>query len=180
MSKSELWQVFDSSGKAITAKGLPPEAFTKDPALYMANAHVWIWRENNKHRELLLQRRALDLVRRPGFLHASASGHVNVNESATDAAIREANEELGISLEPTNLTHFFTISGGLNNESFNYVFGYQYQNASLPNINEHEVMEAFWITLDSFAQMAKEPDKHKLIDLGSDYFSMLISSLSKL
>jgi 8-oxo-dGTP pyrophosphatase MutT (NUDIX family) len=65
------------------------------------------------HVVLRRDRRVL-LLRRAGDVYASGqlclpSGHLEEGESILDAAAREALEETGIQLDPTNLRHMLTI-----------------------------------------------------------------------
>jgi isopentenyl-diphosphate Delta-isomerase len=64
--------------------------------------HVWIVSGSR----ILLQRRALAKENWPGKWDVSVAGHVGAGESAVDAAIREAREELG--LELAGLQHIGT------------------------------------------------------------------------
>jgi 8-oxo-dGTP pyrophosphatase MutT (NUDIX family) len=62
--------------------------------------------QNGKRQVLLQQRQNTGFA--DGLWDLSCSGHVEQNESMTDAAIREAKEELGISIDRCNLK-FFTL-----------------------------------------------------------------------
>ena len=84
MGSAELWQVYDQQGDAIEGYGETSDAFDSDHTLYMANAHVWLYRRGPSSRQLLLQIRAMHLPRKPGYLHSSASGHVNLGEDYFD------------------------------------------------------------------------------------------------
>lgn len=68
-------------------------------------AHVWIVSGDR----VLLQRRALTKENWPGKWDVSVAGHVGAGESAVDAAIREAREELGIEIDASDLAHIGTL-----------------------------------------------------------------------
>lgn len=70
-------------------------------------AHLWIVTPDGK---LLLQRRALAKENWPGKWDVSVAGHVGAGESAEEAAIREAKEELGLTIDAAELTHLGTLS----------------------------------------------------------------------
>ena len=56
--------------------------------------HVFVF---NKHGDLFLQKRSLLKDSSPGLWDSSASGHLDVGEDYHDAAVRELDEELGVS-----------------------------------------------------------------------------------
>jgi hypothetical protein len=74
----ELWQEF-APNDASTNRGFPkPEFFNR--AKICASAHVWLWRraKNAPSRiEVLLQKRAKNVLRWPGYWYGSAVGHVD-------------------------------------------------------------------------------------------------------
>jgi isopentenyldiphosphate isomerase len=69
-------------------------------------AHLWIVTPD---RRVLLQLRASTKVNHPSLWDVSVAGHVDAGESAIDAAIREAREELGIALRADELRHVATV-----------------------------------------------------------------------
>lgn len=180
MGLPELWQVYDSDGNAVAGRGEEADAFAQNPALYMGNSHIWLWRDFEGSRQVLVQKRADHVARRPGYLHASASGHVNVNESALGAAVRESFEELGVRLDERELKELFMLQGGLRNESFNYVYAYKAKPDLELVINPDEVQSVSWIEIHHFDSMRARPEDYMLIDLGQDYFSHLIGAIADL
>ncbi len=180
MVAPELWQVFDATGRPINGYGEVAEKFAIDDSLLMANSHLWLWRDYDTSRHILLQTRARHLPRKPGYFHASASGHVNLGESAKQAVLREAQEELGAVLQPSRVRELFMLRGGPRMESFNYVFSCQFDESIKLRINEAEVDHTDWVSLEVFAEMTQNPDKYKLINLGNEYFERLIAQLKTL
>ena len=65
-----------------------------NPALIHRVAHVLVF---NRKGELFLQKRSPDKDVQPGKWDTSVGGHVDAGESYDDAALREMQEELGIS-----------------------------------------------------------------------------------
>lgn len=180
MSSAELWQVYDRHGKPVAGHGEAPNGFEMDFSLYMANAHVWLFRQGHADRQVLLQTRAKHLPRKPGYLHASASGHVNVDEQPLDAAIRETSEELGVEVHPDVTRFLFMQIGGSRGESYNYVYAYDATAHTDFGINHEEVESVSWVALSDLKKMATEPEKHRLIDLGDEYFDRLLQGISAL
>ncbi len=69
-------------------------------------SHIWIATPGGR---VLLQRRAWSKVSWPGLWDISVAGHVDAGESALDAAIREASEELGLRFDRGELKHLGTL-----------------------------------------------------------------------
>jgi isopentenyldiphosphate isomerase len=68
--------------------------------------HVWIIGSDGR---LLVQRRALTKENNPGLWDVSCAGHVSAGEDIITAAIREAQEELGLELAPGELRYLTTL-----------------------------------------------------------------------
>lgn len=69
-------------------------------------AHVWIVGSDGR---LLLQKRAHEKENWPDLWDISVAGHVSAGESATQSAIRETEEELGLRITPDELEHIGTL-----------------------------------------------------------------------
>lgn len=81
---------------------------------FMARSAVmlFVFRSKGDEKEILLQKRC-NTGYADGMWDCAAAGHVDANESMKMAAIREADEELGISIIPENIefgtfTHKYT------------------------------------------------------------------------
>ena len=60
-------------------------------------AHVWLLREGEEGIEVLLQKRSADKDSHPGCYDISSAGHIPAGVDYIPSAIRELEEELGIS-----------------------------------------------------------------------------------
>lgn len=69
-------------------------------------SHVWLVTPDGR---VLLQRRASKKENWPDLWDISVAGHVSAGETPIDAAIREAREELGLSLVASDLHHLGTL-----------------------------------------------------------------------
>jgi isopentenyldiphosphate isomerase len=69
-------------------------------------AHVWLVTPDGR---VLLQRRSATKENWPDLWDISVAGHISAGESAIDSAIREAHEEIGLTLTPDLLTHLGTL-----------------------------------------------------------------------
>lgn len=74
--------------------------------LWHRTVHIWI---RNQAGELLLQKRSLTKDTHPGLWDISCAGHLSAGDSATEGALREAREELGVQLDREKLRHLFTL-----------------------------------------------------------------------
>ncbi len=81
--------------------------------------------------EIVFQRRAADKDTWPGYLDSTVGGHVELGQTYEEAALREAEEETGLILQPADLTLLGKelsrtddpVSGRKNN-CFRTVYGY--------------------------------------------------------
>jgi isopentenyldiphosphate isomerase len=96
----ELIDVLTPEG-APTGVAKPKQDVHRDGDWHRS-VHVWIIASDDS---VLVQRRALTKENNPGLWDVSTAGHIAAGESAIEAAIREANEELGIDLAADELRH---------------------------------------------------------------------------
>lgn len=180
MHDDNPWQLFANNGTPIVGKGALADNFEADKSLTMGNAHVWCWKKSPDGRvEILLQKRG-PIKRRPGWLHISAAGHIDVGETALQTAVREAKEELGIAIDPDKLyfvqtvRHFPRAPHDIVN-----VYLYQLTGNETFTHDEGEAAGFEWHTLDEFKEMVKDPESYKLVPMGDLYFGMLILAVGR-
>lgn len=178
MHDNTPWQLFADNGTPITGKGAPADAFDADESLNMGNAHVWFWKKNkNDQVEVMLQKRG-PIKRRPGWLHISAAGHIDVGETALQTAVREAKEEMGIDINPDKL-YFVQTARHFPRAPQDIVNVYLYQLAGNETFTyqDGEVGGVEWHTLENFKEMIRDPEAHKIVPMGDLYFGVLIAGL---
>lgn len=177
MHDGELWQVFLENGQPVIGHGEIDDAFSHDPSLVMGNAHVWFWKKTDQGISILLQKRALTKKTSPGYYHISAAGHINLGETAIDAAIRETHEEVGVTIDPTLLYLVHVTRSWRHLESLLHVFIYELTGDEQFLFEDGEVEQVEWYDLETFHQMTNDAEAHKLIDQGRGYFDPLISAI---
>jgi isopentenyl-diphosphate Delta-isomerase len=133
-------------------------------------AHLWIATHDDR---VLLQRRALVKESWPGLWDISVAGHVDAGESAIDAAIREAFEELGLRFEPHELTHIGTLryeavlEGGayLENEFHEVYFVRRDVDPAALTLDPAEVAEAALVSRDELEtyDLVPHPESYALL-----------------
>ncbi len=75
--------------------------------LWHRTVHIWILNSNN---ELLIQKRSYQKEVYPGLWDISCAGHLSCGEDCYSGAIRELEEELGLTVEPNELKYLFTVT----------------------------------------------------------------------
>ena len=178
--KSIPWQVFSQNGQPIAGESHSGEAFTQASGLVQGNSHVWIWRRNDHDVQILLQKRSLNKENYPGWLHLSAGGHIDIGESAQDAAIREVKEELDISLKLDDLYFLQVVRGNFNSNDLMSVFIAKMPSNQEVTIDPVEVDSVLWVDLKTFATQVKHPERYNVLPLGNDYFSSVVSRIKLL
>ena len=97
---TELMDYVDDNNNII---GQEDRDLIKEKKLNYRIAHVWIINSKN---ELLICKRPLNVKAYPGLWTSTAGGHVETKETYEQAAKRESEEEIGVSLD---LEHAFMI-----------------------------------------------------------------------
>ena len=131
-------------------------------------AHVWVWREREGKKEVLLQKRSQEKDSYPGCYDTSSAGHVPAGEEPLDSARRELFEELGIQAGEEDLLPVgrFTIQyeevfhGSLfkdNEVSFVYAYQGEVDEKTL-KLQEEEIEEVRWFPLEEVCKALEEKD----------------------
>lgn len=172
---TEAWQVFHANGESRAGESiLPSEARLSNKAIVGA-VHIWIWRRGSSGIEVLLQRRAKNKPTWPDYLDISVAGHIDSGESQLQAAVREAEEEVGLRLNPSLLNFIFSYRNFENGIKWVYILEetepVQYQ------FNDGEVQSLDWVTIESFENMTLDPEHHGLVSHPKEYFSLLTKAL---
>ncbi len=68
-------------------------------------AHVWVIREAGGKLQVLMQKRSDDKDSFPGMYDTSSAGHIPAGSQPLESALRELEEELGISARSDQLTY---------------------------------------------------------------------------
>jgi len=102
MDVVEEFDVLDENGNKTGEKQL--RSIVHKTGLWHRTVHVWFYRLNvNKEVELLLQKRAPNKPSFPNMWDISSAGHITTGDNSKEAAIREVQEELGLTLTEKEL-----------------------------------------------------------------------------
>ncbi|MFZ1248967.1 MAG: alpha/beta fold hydrolase [Candidatus Saccharimonadales bacterium] len=181
----ELWQGYNELLEC-TDDALRPDQ-TASGALHGAS-HVWLWRKSGSTVEILLQQRAKDKRTWPGFWDISAAGHIDFGESPLQAALREAKEELGITLGAEIMGEPFTYRTCLRSENtpvtienevqFVYVVGLIGHETITPQVSELDAVR--WFSLEEFHElMGSTNPQYQIVPHGHDYFGKVLEYVAK-
>lgn len=152
----ELIQIVDENGNFTGTIMDKEEAHDKN----LLHNEVAVFIINN-NKQVLLQKRSANKRFNPNKW-ALCAGHVDVNESLENAALRELKEEVGLEIPLEELHPIaereFTL--GDSNSHITYFF-YTKSNKSETDfiIQKEELSEVKWFDLDEVINMIKEEDK---------------------
>lgn len=123
--------------------------------------HVWFFTPDGK---LIFQHRAKDKDTFPDALDATVGGHVEVNESYEDAAIKEVYEETGQTINvndltfiTTTITNYFDKGTGMTNNAIRNVYAYRFDGrVSDLKVEENKAQGFEAIKVDDLFNLSKE------------------------
>jgi isopentenyl-diphosphate delta-isomerase type 1 len=157
----EHLDVLDADGN-LTGIVKPKGAVHRDGDWHRA-VHLWIVTSDA---QLLLQRRSRAKITYPGLWDISCAGHVSAAESATTSALRELDEELGITAEASELEEIGVIvdqaafdSGRHLENEFQTIFVMQRDvGITELRLQEDEVEEVALVAITEFAARVARRD----------------------
>jgi len=115
--------------------------------------HILVFNNENK---LFIQKRSMSKDENPGLWDTSAAGHLDSGEIYYDCAIRELNEELGISIESTLAFIFRLEPTELTGMEHCNVYQCHYNGPI--KLQPEEIDEGKWITADEMDQCVSSND----------------------
>ncbi len=145
-SSDEMLQVFDETGRPTQA--LPRSVVKAEPRQYWHGVtNIWLI---NQQGEILCTRRSPKLYSKPGLWQSYVGGHVKAGQTFLETAIAEAEEEVGVVIDPKRL---FLIGRDRSQKNFQF-----FENSIYPfdgtlddlTFNDGEIVDARWMTLDAY------------------------------
>jgi isopentenyl-diphosphate delta-isomerase type 1 len=134
----ELLDVVDEHDTVI---GHAPRPVVHARGLRHRAVHVWLF---DRHGRLFVQQRAATKDTFPGAYDSSASGHVDRDEDYDACAVRELDEELGLTVPVTALEKLFKLPACAETGQ-EFVWVYRLRGDFQPAINREEIAAgAFW------------------------------------
>jgi isopentenyldiphosphate isomerase len=176
----EYIDIINNSGEISGETCLKSEAHKK--GLYHASVHIWIINENN---QILIQKRAADKDTFPNLWDISVAGHISAGELPINAAIREVEEEVGISIKKNQLQYIGASTKKIIHKPdfIDYELHHIYIcrlnfNISELKIQKEEVSEIKLISLNKLI-LAVELNNPNFVPHGKTYYDIVFSAIKK-
>ena len=173
--KEELLVVLDADGKKTSFKEYRSVVHKNN--LY--HQEIGVIPMNDK-KQVLLQRRSKNKKSYPNCW-ALCAGHVVNDQTLIEAAVMEANEELGVNISKSDLK--LLVSQTKNDREDNKCYATCFLYETKFNIDQfkkqnEEVEELKWFNIDEFEKMIEE--EKNCIFKNNDYYKAIIYNLKKL
>ena len=156
MHYDEKWQLFYNNGEPIVGKWRSAELDNPKPGEkeIVGGAVIHLFRKNKEGKfEVLWQRRSEKLDNFPGKWDVSAGGHVNLDETFADAAVREGHEEIGIEITKDDL---ILVAFRRNRNIMNLVYLVDWTGREDEfRFDDGEVSEVKWVLLEEMDEFRK-------------------------
>ena len=160
----EMFDVYTKEGEFL---GTRPASVCRgeNPGFYYKVVWTIILNENN---EILIQKRSNSIKSYPGLWELSSTGHVDQGENELDACIREAKEEIGVSLSKDNVKHINTFVHG-NQLAYTYIT--RIKNSTNFTLQKDEVEEVKYVNLHEFKNLIYSSD---FLPREKEYYEFLL------
>lgn len=139
------------------------------PNEYLMVVHLCVF---NTKGEMLIQKRQLHKDRYPGMWDISAGGFAQSGETANDAVLREADEELGMKVDSGSVRYIMSVPFSYVLDEFFSVQGDYKIDDFTPQ--QEEVLELKWATLEEVLELCKEG---QFVDYDVNLLSYCFSSM---
>ncbi len=165
----ERWDVLDENGKVLGKTVLRNKANLKQGEYHLV-VHIWVVSSDGK---ILIQRRSDTKKLMPGEWAATGGAAISGEDSFT-AASRELFEELGISSNESTLKKALRLKRR-NSLLDVWLIKSDLQVSQLA-LQESEVAEVKWVTIEEFKTILKE---NKFHNYGRDYFQKVLEKIEE-
>lgn len=174
--------ILDEQGNKTGQTMLKSQAHAQ--SLRHGGAHVWIY---NSKGDVLLQLRHPSKVIRPNVWDVSAAGHIASGDTPEITIVREFSEELGLKIEPQNLTYIGIkkvdepMPGGWIHRVFNWTYLAE-MDIDLNDIKmeKYEVSDIRWLPVNEFKAELEDSEKRKKYTPGRiEFYMEIISEIRK-
>ncbi len=152
---------------------------------YHHTAHIWFYTANG---DILLSQRSAKKTIYPLMWDVSVDGHIDAGETPRQAAIRETEEEIGLTISEFDLHKigvfecFQTYDSGIIDHEFHNTFIAELNNPlSKLVLQEEEVESIKLVSFDAFEALIKNIDTNNnhFVPSNKSYYEFVIRSIKK-
>jgi isopentenyldiphosphate isomerase len=177
----EILDIWNENGKPTGQSA--DKAVLHQNGLFHPTVHIWFYTTTSN---ILLQKRASNKQTFPNHWDVSVAGHVISGETVQEAAVREVNEEIGLSVKPKDLDlisvrkNVNKFSNGIIDAEFQHVFLCELPVAIEALSIQKEEVDA--VRLFSFGelkkcQMHKHPD-FSIVPADMEYYTFIMKAIN--
>lgn len=148
-----------------------------------ASVHIWFYTLSN---EILLQKRANSKIAFPNLWDVSVAGHISSGEKAITAAIRETEEEIGLTISEAdlkfigNFKEFFKHGDSFIDNEIHYIYLSQLNNKlSDLAIQKDELSDLRLININEFKKFINNKLKNEIVPHSNEYYKLIITEIKK-
>lgn len=157
----EFFDILDENGKKTGQ--VCPRSIVHKNGYFHATVHVWVVNESGN---VLLQKRSMQKDTHPGLWDISCAGHLSAGDTPLDAAVRELNEELGITIDtPSRFQFLFRIfksyispDQSIKDNEFSDVFILRVADKEVIRIASEEISEVKYVSPAVLEMIASSAD----------------------
>lgn len=160
----EMFDIIDESGNP-TGETIDRETAHSQGILHRT-AHVWLLRKQQGRTQVLLQKRSHNKDSHPGCYDISSAGHIPAGIDFVASALRELEEELGVSVKAEELVFcgrrrifhkdMFHGKAFVDNQVSNIYCVWKDIEPEEMKLQKEEVEEVCWIDLEQCRKMVEE------------------------
>ena len=182
--KEEPVDILDEQGNKTGQTLLKSQAHKQ--GLWHGGAHIWIY---NSKGEVLLQLRSPKKVVKPNVWDVSVSGHIPAGKTPLETVVEEAQEELGLKVKPEELVYIGKVifddlmpPDDWRHRVHTEVYALLQDSLKLSDLNleEAEISDARWISLEQFSKDLKDPSKNDQYSPNRVSYNLAIAQIPKL
>ena len=176
----EYLDILDELGNPLGKTALKSEVHQK--GYFHATVHIWFYTETGK---VLFQKRGANKETFPNYWDVSVAGHVMAGETIINAAIREVDEEIGVTIKVPQL-HKIDIRKSINIHP-NGITDCEFQNVFLCKLScslnhltkqDEEVDELCLLSLEKFKYYTVQREEDfKLVPADYSYYTFVIDKI---
>lgn len=160
-----------------TPQGVPtgatvPRSQAHREGLWHRSAHLWL--VDSRKTRVLLQRRHPDKETDPGRWDIAVAGHLSAGQSPLEAVVREAEEELGLRLDPSTLAFLSAtpkeyVEPSFVDREWQHTFAGTWEGELTSLVLQpEEVVEVCWFDLDAYRRLILQRDD-AYVDRSTDW-----------